>query len=134
MRGRMQDWRDAGDSEERKDGGEEEGIWYLKVDKDKCGKERSKTGRRQERRDYGIFGRMSSHFCTKIITIFVFCFIIWFTLDSPVISSRCTTHCLVPLRVCLLLLSFIVAWILGVFILLFTDWRHARTTEHRSEQ
>ena len=26
MRGRMQDWRDAGDSEERKDGGEEEGI------------------------------------------------------------------------------------------------------------
>ena len=66
---------------------EEKKKGYLKVDKDKCGKERSKTGRRQERRDYGIFGRMSSHFCTKIITIFVFCFIIWFTLDSPVICK-----------------------------------------------
>ena len=51
MRGRMQDWRDAGDSEERKDGGEEEGIWYLKVDKDKCGKERSR-----ERKEAGKEG------------------------------------------------------------------------------
>lgn len=38
---------------------------------------------------------------------------------------------LFPLRVCLLLVSFVLAWLAGVCILLFTDWRTTGTTEHR---
>ena len=80
--GGMQETLRRGKMEEKKKG---YGTW--KLIRINAGRNGAGKGRRQERRDYGIFGRMSSHFCTKIITMFVFCFIIWFTLDSPVICK-----------------------------------------------